>query len=579
MATVSWPAVLAAVVCLTIVIALLPGRLHVAPLIESDYAYTFIAVDRAMQGHGFTAPPPVAPFVPYEWHGDWEFLTHWPEGYPAILFALRLATGWTTIDAARWLGVVATAAAFVGWFTWIRTNLPRGVAAFLLACVGAVSSVSVGTLVNPSTDLLVTAALPYLLLSVRRFESRSKSLGNNQVENCGPDEGPLPYGRGSEIHVPACKSNDATVRPNIHFAILAIGLYAGTLFWIRYASIFVPVGLTIYLLTRKCEKLRRRLKGFLTFSVGAAIPIVGLLALNSSKTHSSSIQGQLNLGSRVNLAFSWDLVSKAWGEFTNLGFYDSHAWTRYCFAIWPVALVVVVALIPAARSRAKKFLSQSGMRLSLTMVAMLLGMLIVATGCFGEKFHYIGLDRYYVPIRPLYFLLFVGPVLYIPRRIVRAAAALVFLVAMNWTLRQEWSRDYAKARSADRIATLYGEWGRCFEHVAHELYASLTKFQSPGIFLVSNFPDYITLETGIPCSPIPRDQTQLNEWLTRAQQIRGVTDIKPVFVLDPSARWRSHWIPTTESIVAEFKLHPTLIAPTDQQSDSLKSEIYTFAVQ
>jgi hypothetical protein len=319
------------------------------------------------------------------------------------------------------------------------------------------------------------------------------------------------------------------------------------------------VGLSVYLLIGKGNSIRRRLKDALTFAGGAALPIVSLLALNAWKTHSGSMQSQLNLGSRMHVAFSWDLVGRAWREFTNFGFYDYHAWIRDCFALWPVGFVIVAALIPAARRQARKLLSQSGVQISAAMVVMLLAMLIVATGCFGGKFHYIDLDRYYVPIRPLYFLLFIGPLLYIPRRVVRAAAAFVFLVAMNWTFRQEWTSDYSRARSSDRIATPYGEWSRCFEPGANELFRSLAKFHAPDVFLVSNFSAYVTLETGIPCAPIPRDQAQLTDWLERAQQTRGASDVKPVFVLDQSARWRSHWIPATEDVVSFLGLsHMTI---------------------
>jgi len=523
LAAVSKRTILVSMLCLTIVIAMLPGRAQIPPLVESDYAYTFISVDRAMQGHGFTAPPPVAPLVPYEWHGDWGFLTHWPVGYPAILFALRWLTGWTTIVAARWVGVVATAVALVGWFAWLRTNLPRSVAGFFVSCVGAASSVSIGTLVNPSTDLIVTAAIPYLLIAIRRV---------------------TPPLVGGDVNVPAPPTRGGTT--------FLIGLLSGALFWIRYASIFAPAAIAIYVLLRKCASNRRRISEFGRFAIGAALPIAALIALNAWKAYSTSLQGQLNLGSRASFDFSMSLLVKAWREFTNLGFYNYHSWMHDLISLWPIVLVIAALLFPSARAQMRKFSTRDGVGISVVMTAMLLAMLIVATACFGAKFNYIELDRYYVPIRPLYFLLFIGPLLYIPRRFVRAAVTVILLVAMNWTIRYEWMHDYSKARSKDRIATPYGEWSRCFGPDAAKLFASLEKFRSEDYFLVSNFPEYVTLETGIACAGLPSNSDALVEWLHRFA-LTG----KPrsaLFVLDSSPRWRAHWLPKTEDIVSGFGL-------------------------
>jgi len=76
----------------------------------------------------------------------------------------------------------------------------------------------------------------------------------------------------------------------------------------------------------------------------------------------------------------------------------------------------------------------------------------------------------------------------------------------------------------------------------------------PSLVVISNFHEYITLETMIPALPIPPDWATLDEWLARIRTSRRISAAHPIFVLDPSNKWRSGWIAPPEEIVETFNL-------------------------
>src|SRR3989337_649610 len=86
---VRWSWVVGCVAAACVVLAFIPGRTSIPPLIESDYCYLLTAADRLYEGHGLTTPHPVAPLQPWSWQYDWGFLTHWPVGYPLLVWAIR----------------------------------------------------------------------------------------------------------------------------------------------------------------------------------------------------------------------------------------------------------------------------------------------------------------------------------------------------------------------------------------------------------------------------------------------------------------------------------------------------------
>ncbi len=527
---ISWPRILIGVTTLTILLAAVPGRTQIPPLVESDYCYLLTAANRFFEGHGLTATPPVAPFVNWEWRGDWSFLTQWPAGYPLLVAALRKAAGLSTLDACRWIGVVACAFALVGWFAFVRRHVPLGVTGLLLTAVAAGSSLSVGMLTNPSTDVILIAVLPFVLLPACEVGTASPDAGTSKAS------------------------------PQNMLRVGVTGLLAGGLFWMRYASVFVPFAIGLYLLL----EWRRRSVGprcLAVFSIAAAAPIVALLAINKVLGQATSTAATLNLGNETRFDFSLERVAQAWWMFTDLGFYDHHPITHWLYAAWPLTLIVGASVIRPVRSLVKSALSVSAVRIGACLAGSLLGMLVAATTLFGAKFNYVGLDRYYQPVKPLYPVLFLTPLLFIPRRAVRAALSTGLVICGLWIVQQEWVRTYARWAFSDRSATPLGAWSRCFEPGGRELYTWLAARSDPNLVVVSNFHEYIALETNIPAIPIPPNRQALDDWLSRIRVSRGVTVLHVLFVLDPDNKWRNHWIQPPTEIIREFRLELAPFTP------------------
>jgi hypothetical protein len=407
-----------------------------------------------------------------------------------------------------------------GWFVWLKRCVPAGVTGVLIAAVAAGCSVSTAWLVNPSTDLLLTAALPFVLLFT------AEALRNLTSE--------APH----------------RSRARSTAWLVAAGLTAGELFWVRYASIFVPLAVAFYLLVEwRHRKIGLRQIG--VFGVSAAIPIVTLLLINHSFGTGGTLRTQLNLGHTVQLDLSPRLLGHAWWNFPDLGFYDHHPLSHWIYAAWPMVIVVAL-LAPVTRRALRSFMSVPPIMLSTIVVVTLLAMLVGTTALFGDKYDYVGLARYYAPIKPLYFLLFVAPLMLIPRRVVRALIVVALLVACSWLVRQSWSRPYKTWLHADREATPYGQWSRCFEPGAANLYGWLTEQDASELIVVSNFHEYIALETGIPALPIPEDPATLDTWVERIQRAREIREARVLFVLDRDNRWRDYWIKPFDEVIRTF---------------------------
>ena len=526
--------VLLAIVAVAAALACLPGRTAIAPLVESDYCYLLTAADRLYEGHGLTATQPVAPLQPWDWQYDWGFLTQWPAGYPLLICLVRFILGVSSLEACRWIGVVACAAALVGWFTWLRNGLPRGVTGVTVAAVGAACAVPFAFLVNPSTDAVLVAGLPFVLL----ITTRGVAAGEDQVRR--------------------------TQGPSRSTSLLALaGLTAGSLVWFRYASLFVTVAIGGYL-AYTC--LRRRIvqpRAVCTFVLCAALPILTLLLINRALSASTSLQSQLNLGAGTEVDFSLRRLAEAWWNFAALGFYDHRPSSHWILALWPAGVMTALAYTYRRSDRVRCVIAMPQVGLSVALVGSLLAMLIVMTTVFRAKYDYAADPRYYLPVRPLYFALFVGPVLLVRRRGARLALLATLLVAGSWIVQVEWSRPYARWSAAGRIATPYGRWSRCFEPGAGELYAWLRDQSAPDLVVVSNFHEYIALETGIPAVPIPKDPPTLRAWLGRIRASRGADTLRVLFVLDPDNRWRSYWVPDPWEVAARFGLLPIeAVSPT-----------------
>ncbi len=521
---VPWRWLGAAVVVVSIVLSLLPGRAQIPPLVGSDYCYQLVAADRMFAGLGLTAPVPVAPLQPWEWRADWAFLTQWPIGYPILICVVRWLLGVTTIQACQWISVVACASALVGWFVWVKRAAPNGLAGVLVSAVAAGCSVSTAVLVNPSTDVLLVASLPFVMLLVR-----------DAIR---------------ELEVP----EDERPKNRAMLWLIVAGLLSGALFWIRYAGVFAPVAVGLYLFVERCARHTVRIRHIGAFAIWATVPIVALVVINSALGMPSSMQTQLNLGRTVGLNLSLDHLTAAWWNFTKFGFYDYHWYSRWVFALWPLVILSAAFAFPAARRTLWSFVKAPDTALSACFVLTLLIMVVGATVLFSGKYDYAGQIRYYLPIKPLYFLLFVTPLVLIPRRVIRIGLCLVLLLACSWIVQQEWRRPYKRWLAASREVTPYGQWAHCFEPNAEDLYRWLSQQKANNLIVISNFPDHIALETQIPALPVPPDAQTLNSWINPICQSRGVSSPRVLFVLDYDNRWRDYWIKPTAEIVEDFSL-------------------------
>ncbi len=560
---IRWGALFISATMLALILSLLPGRTTIAPLVESDYCYLLTASERFAAGHGLTATQPVAPFVSWQWRYDWGFLTQWPAGYPLLIAFVRRLFGGSTLDACRWVGVASCALALTGWFAWLRRSVPRGLTGVLLAAVGAACAVTVGSLTNPSTDAILIAAIPYVLLCASQHRE-STELASKTISKTGASR-ELQFARtsGRRSWEMLLARFDSFLTTEVW--AIAAGLIAGAMFWFRYASAFVPLAIGLFYALEWLRRSPGGFRGLVAFLGAAAVPIAALLIVNRVLGISSSAAEQLNLGSRVGFDFSWAKLWQAWWMFTDLGWYDHRPTVHQLLAAWPIAIVTGAIISNSFRQGLRSLWVSSAVRLGASLVVTLLGMLVTATAVFGAKFDYVGLDRYYLPIKPLYVLLLLSPLMLIPRRAVRAAMCVVLLLAGSWIVQQDWIRTYRRWMSADRSVTPSGAWSRCLEPGASQLYEWLRKQDKPELILASNFHEYVALETGIPAIPIPPDSAALTNWVSRISIARNVTNPRVLFVLDIDNKWRSHWIAPPDEIIAAFDLQPVHEAPVNIQ--------------
>lgn len=533
---------------IVLALAWMPGRASIPPLVESDYAYQLLAADRWLAGEGLTSLQPIAPGQPWTWEYDWGFLTQWPAGYSVLVAAVRWSIGLSSMEACGWINVLAVAAACVGWFAWLRRCAPGGMSGFLVAMAGAASAVSPALLINPSTDVLLVAATPVMLLCACWLSSGPKPVAD-QVDMGALPQTPRPYG-----------------------AFFACGILSGMLCWLRYVAIFVPVAIAIGLWVELRRDRRPKTRLVPAFVCGAALPIIALLVVNAGWAASGNLQSQLNLGHSVALRWDPHLLLEAWMRWSDLGYYNHQRWTHALLAIHPL-LVPMFACFPwSIGHRMRKAVSGSAYLFSLCTLVSGLALIVMATALFGDKFNYVGLDRYYLPLRPLYFAVVVTPLLaglrpssddHHPRRIHypgllyllgRGAAAALLVVALIWTVQQDWHRTLVRWRDAARPSTPYGAWSRCFEPHAADLYEWLRRQAAPELIVVSNFHEYVALETGLPTIPIPPDRATLDEWILRVRTARGVNRHRVLFILDSQNRWRDYWIAKPEEIIRQFSL-------------------------
>lgn len=536
------PAAIVAICLIAAALWLLTYAMPVPPNVQSDYCYLLLAADRFYEGQGLTSLQPMQPNQPWEWQYDWGFLTNWPPGYSILVAGVRWITGWATLEASRAIGIVACAAALVGWFLCLRRCLPRGITGVLLACVGATLGLQVDDLVSPSTDLLLVAAIPFVLLLVSGATARA-----HRIEP----------GRSDRRW----------------WLLATAGGLAGALFWIRHASVFLPLSIGAYLLLRQLIRRDVSWRAIAAFALVAAAPIVTLIAIDRSLGVGESLQAQYNLGQTVGVYASPDLLTEAWKSYTNLGYYDHHAWLRSVFALWPLIAIVAMIALALRRRRMGGLAYGSGaaqagegaqvnasLLLNSAILLGLLGMLVMSTVLFHDRFHFTTLERYYLPVRPLYIALFCGPlVMLLPR--VRLPVVLMTLVALSWTVQHDWTRTYRRWGEAERATTPYGRWGNCFAPGESELLAWLKENVGADDVILSNFHEFLALETSLPILPLAGNRAQLERWVERIAAERQLNGPRVLFVLHPDNKWRDYFLPDFWEVVEAFDLRAPIAIP------------------
>ena len=523
---------LLAVTVIAVLLMLLPGRAAIVPAIQADNNYIYLAADRLYAGLGPTSIRPQAPLQPWEWHGDWSFLTQWPLGYPLLLCAFRLLLRCSTVQAGQAIAIISCAIALVGWFAWARRVTPKGIAGTLLAVAAAGSAVSTAALVNPATDTIIIALLPLVLLLAQPAVCETAA------------------------------ESDVTCRRRRYIRIIAAGLFAGGLCWIRYAAIYVPAGIGVLLAVRWMARRGTSLRQVGAFAFAAAVPLVALVLVNRAFGSPSPLQDQLNLGSRVGFTPDPTVFATIWWQFADLPFYDYHWYSHWAFAVGvPVGVLGILGLRPAWRKGLRAQAGSSGYALSACVLVAMFAMLAAVSVLFRSKHTYVDIPRYYAAARPLYFLLIAGPLIAVTGRTIRAAACIPLLLCVSWYIQVEWPRPYRRWLAADRPVTDYGRWAWCFEPGGNELYRWLREQNDPHLIVFSNFHDEIAVETWVPACPLPETEDQLARWVRRICDARNIDHSRVLFALDPSNHTRAYYLPPPRDVVTRFGLTPCPSAP------------------
>jgi hypothetical protein len=507
---------------------------NVAPVIEADNAYIFMAADRLFTGEGATAIPPRAPLQPWSWRADWVFLTQWPVGYPALICATRWVTGLATARAAMMLGALSCAIGLGAWFAWARACLPRRIPALLIAVVVAGASFSVQDLVHPASDTVLVGLLPVVLLLVCWAQGMSRGVDGSSTE----------------------PRRNGFVRP------LIAGLAAGLLVWVRYAAIFVPLAVVAYFVV--AWRMRRGVRGrdVVIVALAAGLPCVALFMLNRALGPGVSAQAQLNLGESVS--WDWD-ITKLHAAWTHFARQTPYAHRPEAFAFYTLLLPVLAWGIPlvtrATRRDAWRLMGTSPMLLSALTCAALLALLIAASVLFADKYNYVAQARYYAPMRPLYFVLFLGPLTIWPHRWLRLAACVPLVLVASWFVNQDARRVWARMHARPTVTTAYGRQSRYFGPHSRELFDWLRGQASADLVVFSNFHEEIALETGIPACPTPPDAVAMSDWLARIREHRAIDEVRVLFVLAADNDYREYYLPPREVVIDEFGLTAAPDAP------------------
>jgi hypothetical protein len=316
----------------------------------------------------------------------------------------------------------------------------------------------------------------------------------------------------------------------------------------------VPLAVGIFLLWRMVSGTRR-VHEVLAFAAGAALPLIGLLLWNMQVSRDMPVTAQFNLGSQVATEFTTAYLVEAWGHFSRQSLY-AHRPEAAAFFAWGLPLAALAAPLVTRRPRRRwlQWVRSPGFQLSASAAVALLAFLVLATTFFSAKFNYVGLARYYQPVRPLYFVLLFGCLLCYRDLLSRSVLCIALLAGCSWFIRQDAYRDLRRWQLADRPTTAYGRWATRFEPNSRALYGWIAARATPRQVIFSNFHDDIALETQVPACPLPRNRQEMDAWLPRIRAARGVGALEVLFVLDPDNRERGYYLPPHADVIAAFGL-------------------------
>lgn len=542
---------------LAVGVGILQTALAIPPQIESDYCYQLLSVRRWNEGLGLTSLQPFAPGQPWHRRCDWGFLTQWPCGYPLLIIAVQWLGGLTLLGAASCLNAIACAATLTGWLKaalqapakrWL--TLPLGLTAGMTGLVP-------GSLINPQSDLLLTAALPWIILAAAKHRF----------------------------------STEKAVRwMSFHPGLFFVGLSAGFLLWLRYAALFVGLALSVCFVIYSCRhrrSLRPRFFDVLSFALGLFLPLSAILGLNVLFASGNGIQQQLNLGHTLSWSFGPAVIVESWKMLTHWGFYAHRPATLWLWSFGSLFLLTLVGGMAIFSSRMRRTIAQPVTALCGLMIAALLVVLVAATVLFGDKFNYVGLERYYLPVRPALVLFLLMPLaawasdarlnplqlgqalrreqgslpderistgIRIERRAAQCAIALGLALALHWQLFFEWPTTLTRWSRTRSERAPSGAWAQAFSPGANRLYALLERSVPRDVLIFSNFHEYLAFETGRTAYPLPDDPTHLAETVALASAGKANPPPPVLFILDRSIRWRDDFWPQTSEVVRRFDL-------------------------
>jgi hypothetical protein len=222
-------------------------------------------------------------------------------------------------------------------------------------------------------------------------------------------------------------------------------------------------------------------------------------------------------------------------------------------------------VVPQFRRRCREFALRPDAGLCAAVLCAFFLMMLAVSVLFAAKYNFARLERYYLPVRPLYLVLFVAPILWASSRRGRALGFSILAVMASWIAQVDGLRAYARASDRSIEATPYGALAEAFTPGAAATYRWLSALKSDELVVVSNFHEYILLETGIPALPVPPDRNALDEWISRICAERRVANVDVFFVLDPRNRWRDYWLPAVESVISNFRLDQRVSLPPESR--------------